>query len=36
MAKVLAGLPAADLRQVTHGLTLLGGAFQEIVVPRRR
>jgi DNA-binding MarR family transcriptional regulator len=36
MAKVLAGLPAADLLQVTQGLTLLGGAFKEVVVPRRR
>jgi len=36
MAKVLAGLPAADLLQVTQGLTLLGGAFKEITVPRRR
>jgi DNA-binding MarR family transcriptional regulator len=36
MAKVLMGLPAADLQQVTQGLTLLGGAFKEIVVPRRR
>jgi DNA-binding MarR family transcriptional regulator len=36
MAKVLAGLSAADLLQVTQGLTLLGYAFQEIAVPRRR
>jgi DNA-binding MarR family transcriptional regulator len=36
MAKVLAGLQAADLLQVTKGLTLLGRAFEEIVVPRRR
>jgi DNA-binding MarR family transcriptional regulator len=36
MAKVLAGLSAADLLQVTQGLTLLGHAFQEIAVPRRR
>src|ERR671923_688475 len=36
MAKVLAGLPAADLLQVTQGLTLLGSAFKEIAVPRRR
>jgi DNA-binding MarR family transcriptional regulator len=36
MAKVLAGLPAADLLQVTHGLTLLGSAFREIAAPRRR
>jgi DNA-binding MarR family transcriptional regulator len=35
MAKILAGLPAADLLQVTKGLTLLGHAFEEIVVPRR-
>jgi DNA-binding MarR family transcriptional regulator len=35
MAKVLAGLPAADLLQVMKGLTLLGSAFREIVVPRR-
>jgi DNA-binding MarR family transcriptional regulator len=36
MAKVLAGLPAADLLQVMKGLTLLGSAFREIAVPRRR
>jgi DNA-binding MarR family transcriptional regulator len=36
MAKVLAGLPAADLLQATQGLTLLGNAFKEIAVPRRR
>ena len=36
MAKVLAGLSAADLLQVTEGLTLLGSAFKEIVAPRRR
>jgi DNA-binding MarR family transcriptional regulator len=36
MAKVLAGLPAADLLQVARGLMLLGHAFQEIAVPRRR
>lgn len=36
MAKVLAGLSAADLLQVSQGLTLLGNAFQEIAVPRRR
>ena len=36
MAKVLAGLPAADLIQVTQGLTLLGSVFKEIAVPRRR
>jgi DNA-binding MarR family transcriptional regulator len=36
MAKVLAGLPAADLLQVTKGLTLLGSAFEEIIVTRRR
>ena len=36
MAKVLAGLSAADLLQVTKGLTLLGSVFKEILVPRRR
>jgi DNA-binding MarR family transcriptional regulator len=36
MAKVLAGLPAADLLQVTQGLALLGNAFREIAVPGRR
>jgi DNA-binding MarR family transcriptional regulator len=36
MAKVLAGLPAADLLQVTQGLTLLGRAFKEIAVRRQR
>jgi DNA-binding MarR family transcriptional regulator len=36
MAKVLAGLPAAELSQVIQGLTLLGNAFKEIAVPRRR
>jgi DNA-binding MarR family transcriptional regulator len=36
MAKVLAGLPAADLLQLTQGLLLLGSAFEEIAVPRRR
>jgi DNA-binding MarR family transcriptional regulator len=36
MAKVLAGLPAADLLQVAQGLTLLGSAFKEIAAPRRR
>ena len=36
MAKVLAGLTAADLLQVTQGLALLGSAFKEIAVPRRR
>jgi DNA-binding MarR family transcriptional regulator len=36
MAKVLAGLPAADLLQVSQGLTLLGRVFMEIAVPRRR
>jgi DNA-binding MarR family transcriptional regulator len=35
MAKVLAGLSAADLGQVTEGLTLLGGAFKEIAATRR-
>ena len=34
MAKVLAGLSAADLLQVTAGLTLLGSAFKEIVAWR--
>jgi DNA-binding MarR family transcriptional regulator len=36
MAKVLAGLPAAELLQVIQGLTLLGNAFKEIAAPRRR
>jgi DNA-binding MarR family transcriptional regulator len=36
MAKVLAGLPAADLLQVAHGLALLGRTVQAITVPRRR
>ena len=36
MATVLAGLPAADLRQVAHGLARLGRAVQAITVPRRR
>ena len=36
IAKVLAGLSAADLLRVTAGLALLGGAFKEIVAPRRR
>jgi DNA-binding MarR family transcriptional regulator len=36
MAKVLAGLSAADLLQVSQGLALLGSAFKEIAVPRRR
>jgi DNA-binding MarR family transcriptional regulator len=36
LAKVLAGLTAADLLQVAQGLTLLGSAFKEIVAPRRR
>jgi DNA-binding MarR family transcriptional regulator len=36
MAKVLAGLSAADLLQVTKGLNLLGSAFKVIVAPRRR
>jgi DNA-binding MarR family transcriptional regulator len=36
MTKVLAGLSAADLLQVTKGLTLLGRAFDEIVAWRRR
>jgi hypothetical protein len=33
---VLAGLTADDLLQVTQGLALLGSAFKEITVPRRR
>jgi len=36
MAKVVAGLSAADLRKVTEGLALLGHAFKEIVAVRRR
>ena len=36
IAKVLAGLSAADLFRISQGLTLLGNAFQEIAVPRRR
>jgi DNA-binding MarR family transcriptional regulator len=36
MAKVLAGLSAADLVQITAGLTLLGSAFKEVVARRRR
>jgi DNA-binding MarR family transcriptional regulator len=36
MAKVLAGLPAAELLQVIQGLTLLGKAFKEIAASRRR
>jgi DNA-binding MarR family transcriptional regulator len=36
IAKVLAGLSTADLLLVTQGLTLLGSAFKEIAVPRRR
>ena len=35
LAKVLAGLSAAELRQVTEGLALLGHAFKEMVVSRR-
>jgi DNA-binding MarR family transcriptional regulator len=35
IAKVLAGLSAADLLHVTEGLTLLGNAFREIVAPRQ-
>jgi len=34
MAKVLAGLSAADLLHVTEGLTLLGSACKEIVAWR--
>ena len=36
LAKVLAGLSAADLLQVTEGLTLLGNAFKEMVASRYR
>jgi DNA-binding MarR family transcriptional regulator len=36
LATVLAGLSAADLLQVTEGITLLGSAFKEIVASRRR
>lgn len=36
LAKVLAGLSAANLLRVAAGLTLLGRAFKEIVVERRR
>jgi DNA-binding MarR family transcriptional regulator len=36
LAKVVAGLSAADLLQVTEGLKLLSGAFKEIVADRRR
>ncbi len=36
MAKVLAGLSAADLLKVTDGLKRLGGALKEIVAGRRR
>ena len=36
MAKVLCGLPGADLLHVIQGLVLLGTAFKEIAVPRRR
>ena len=36
MAKVLAGLPAAELLQVTQGLTLLSHAFKEIAAPHHR
>jgi DNA-binding MarR family transcriptional regulator len=35
LAKVLAGLSAADLLQVTEGLMLLGNAFKEMVASRR-
>jgi DNA-binding MarR family transcriptional regulator len=35
LAKVLAGLSAADLLQVTEGLTLLGNAFKDMVASRR-
>jgi DNA-binding MarR family transcriptional regulator len=36
MAKVLAGLSAADLRRLTEGLALLGGAVKQIIACRRR
>ena len=36
MAKVLAGTPAPDLVQMIQGLALLGNAFKEIAMPRRR
>ena len=36
MAKVLAGMPAADLLEIVQGLALLGSAFKEIAVHRRR
>lgn len=36
MAKVLAGLSAADLLKITAGLALLGSAFEEISAWRRR
>jgi DNA-binding MarR family transcriptional regulator len=36
MAKVLAGLSAADLLQVTEGLSRLGNVFRAIVTERRR
>src|SRR5262245_40188720 len=36
LAQVLAGLSAADLLQVTAGLTLLGNAFEGMVASRRR
>ena len=36
MAKVLCGLPGADLLHVIQGLVILGTAFKEIAVPRRR
>jgi DNA-binding MarR family transcriptional regulator len=36
MAKVLAGLSAADLRRVTEGLSLLSGAVKGVVSCRRR
>jgi DNA-binding MarR family transcriptional regulator len=36
MAKVLAGLPPADLHQVARGLLLLGGAFRDITASRQR
>jgi DNA-binding MarR family transcriptional regulator len=36
LAKVLAGLSAADLLHVTAGLTMLRRAFEEITAARRR
>ena len=36
IAKVLAGMSAADLRQVAEGLNLLGSAFKEVIAWRGR